>query len=118
MERLTFPELVESVSAASGVDDKTTRAVIEHLRDEVIGWAAEGYSVSIPRLVKFQVRHQPAKRKGELVRNPATGEMAPRKEGVPESFKLKAFALPTASEGLPTAKTKEGKALKEAIGVA
>jgi hypothetical protein len=37
---------------------------------------------------------------------------------VPEGFKLKALALPTASQGLPSAKTKEGKALKEAIGVA
>src|SRR4051794_8916136 len=97
LERLTYSDFVGEVAKRTEVDEKTVKKVLTGFREEVIDCAANGYAVTIPSFIKFTLKFEPAKRKGEMIRSPQSGEMQPRKEGKPAGFKLKAAALPTAS---------------------
>ena len=77
---------------------------------------AEGYRVNFAGLVKFEPKFIPVKPKGEMVRNPRTGETAPRAAAVPAAFKVKATASSSLKAAFPSTRTNAGKELAERLG--
>ena len=67
---MTKGQLIESVSKASGLDKKSSKAAIEGLTKVVETTIKKGGEVPLTGLGKFRV----AKRKARMGRNPATGE--------------------------------------------
>lgn len=121
LDSITQSGLIDEIVDRLGKDGKQyskadVRNILKAFEEETIDCVANGYKVSLPGFVRFEPRFQAAKRKGELVRNPSSGEMAPRAEGQPAKFKVKAFASSALAKRLPSITSTQGKALKRAIG--
>lgn len=115
LESLSYAEFTDEMMKrldGTGISRVDAKKVLKAFEEEVIDCAANGYKVSVPGFVRFQPRYVAAKRKGEMVRNPTTGETAPRAVGVPASFKLKAFVSSSAAKRLPDPARAAGKNLK------
>lgn len=67
---MTKTELIESISDASGLDKKSSKAALEGLTHVIETTIKKGGDVPLTGLGKFRV----AKRKARMGRNPATGE--------------------------------------------
>lgn len=121
LEALTYAGLVDEITNRLSHEGKEyskadVKNILKAFQDETIDCLANGYKVSLPGFCRFETRFSPAKKKGELVRNPSTGEMTPRAEGKPAVFKVKAFASSVLTRSLPSMTTKQGKELKASLG--
>ncbi len=67
---MTKTELIESISDASGLDKKSSKAALEGLTQVIESTIKKGGDVPLTGLGKFRV----ARRKARMGRNPATGE--------------------------------------------
>jgi nucleoid DNA-binding protein len=76
---------------------------------------AEGNKVNLSGLLKIEPRYVAEKPAGEMVRNPGTGETAPRPETVPATFKAKATASASIKKAFPPITSSKGKALAETL---
>jgi nucleoid DNA-binding protein len=117
LDKITYGTLVEEIAKDTEIEAKVVKQVLEGLRSNVIHFTSSGIEVALPKLVKFKAKHVAAKRKGEMVRNPSTGEMSPRAEAQPAKFLLKATALQGEFAGGPIVTSAQGRRLKEALGV-
>lgn len=119
---MTESQLVDELCKRLGVDEESkitrtdVRKFIKAFKEEVTECLVMGYKVSLSGLVRFEPRYVPEKPKGVLVRNPATGESAPRAKAVPASFKAKAFASSTIKRQFPTIRSAAGKTLANKLG--
>lgn len=106
----------EVVNRLGGAMPKTqVRAVVKAMKEEIADCLANGYKVTLTGLVRFEPKFVPEKKKGEPVRNPSTGETAPRAKTVPASFKAKAFASSSLKKVFPTIKSSAGTELAKQL---
>lgn len=91
------------------------RLVVKAFKEEVIDCLKNGYKVTLNGLVRFEPKYVTPKPKGEMVRNPGTGETAPRAAAIPASFTSKAFMSSAIKKVFPSTKTKAGIALAEQL---
>lgn len=113
---MTEAEFVERLAENLGEFEyvggvRGARMWLKEFKRTVAECVAAGERVSLTKLVKFEPKYVPAKMKGEMVRNPRTGETVPRAETVPASFKVKASASPALKKEFPKTTTKAGKDL-------
>lgn len=99
-----------------GVSDAQTREFLKAFKEEVTDCLINGYKVTLSGLVRFEPKYVAAKPKGELVRNPATGEMQKRAAAVPASFRAKAYASSAVTKFFPSIRTKTGQELASLLG--
>lgn len=100
-KRYTLPDL----------DERAVKAILGAVKAEVISCVTNGYKVTLNQFGRFEPVFVPEKKKGEMVRNPTTGETKPRAEGVPAGFKAKAFMSSTVKNLFPSTRTNAGKEL-------
>jgi nucleoid DNA-binding protein len=93
-EEMTKSELMNFLSEESGIEAKDVKKVMTKLEEAILGsLAPKGVgNFTLPGLVKFITRKVPARKAGQLVRNPATGEMVKGK-AKPASVRVKARPL-------------------------
>lgn len=115
MTTVGFRELAEDIAAQNDISVRAATNILRGLPGIVLSHLGKGERVSLPGFLKLEVKHVPAKRKGELVRNPATGEMQRRLEPVAARFKVKASASTALGKNLPGANTAQGKRLVNAL---
>lgn len=63
-------DLIEAVSAHTGVEKKVAGAIVEGTIDVILATVAKGEQVALTGFAKFEKRKRPAR----IGRNPATGE--------------------------------------------
>lgn len=115
---LTESQFASELAKRLDVSESEVKKFIKGFKAEVVDCLANGYKVSFAGLVRFEPKYVSAKAKGEMVRNPGTGEMAPRKVAEPASFKAKAFASSAIAKFFPSLRTNAGKALEELLASA
>lgn len=108
-------DVIASVAERSGVDPATVRNVVKALKADVVDRVVRGERVNLQGLAKFEPKLVAGKKKGELVRNPRTGETTPRPESIPASFKVKASASSSIKKLFPAVKSAAGKRLHDQL---
>lgn len=95
--------------------ERGARIWLKEFKKTVAECLAEGNQVSLTGLLRMEPRLVPEKKKGEMVRNPSTGETRPRAASEPASFKVKAFASSSLRAIFPAVRTAAGKRLAEQL---
>jgi nucleoid DNA-binding protein len=101
----------ELLKRCDGMSKADVKLVVKAFKEEVVDCLTNGYKVSLSGLVRFEPKYVGEKKKGEMVRNPATGETQPRAASVPASFRAKAYASSAIAKQFPTTRSSVGKAL-------
>jgi nucleoid DNA-binding protein len=107
--------LVKDVAFATGYPQREVRDILSAVKDEIVDNLVDGSKVNLMGLVRFTPSYVAAKKKGELVRNPATGEMIKRAAGVPASFRVKASASSAIKKQFPSVASSAGKKLESLL---
>ena len=113
---LTEAQFVERLAANLGDFEyvggkRGAQMWLREFKKTVAECVVEGKKVSLTGLVRFEPKYVPGKEKGELVRNPRTGETTPRAESIAPRFKVKAFASSAIGKQFPGTSTAAGKSL-------
>lgn len=87
------------------------KRVIGAFKEEVVDCLVNGYKVKLNGLASFEAKLVPEKKKGEPVRNPATGETAPRAKTTPAGFKGSVRVSPSIKSKFPATKSSNGREL-------
>jgi hypothetical protein len=102
-----------------GLDEKDVQklgtALVKAFKAETVDCITNGYKVTLSNLLRIEPRFVPEKPKGEMVRNPGTGETKPRAKAEPASFTVKAFASKALRNSFPSLRSKAGKDLVDLL---
>lgn len=85
--------------------------VIKAIKAEISECMQQGYKVSLTGLVIFTPGVRAGKKKGQEVRNPATGETKTLTADQPPKFKVRATVSQPVIRGFPTLRSKAGQEL-------
>lgn len=108
-------QLVKDVAFATGYPQGEVREIVSALSAEIVDYLVGGNKVSLTGFVTFKPSYVPEKKRGELVRNPATGEMMKRAKAEPASFRVKATASPSIKKQFPSVKSAAGAKLEKLL---
>lgn len=115
METVRLPYLANEVAIELGMSRVDVRDVLNTFLQIISDELAEGNEVHISPYFKFKHRISPAVKKGTMVRNPFTGTTQPS-AGRPAKIGIKVLTLSGLKKAMPSATSKEGKAIISAAG--
>jgi nucleoid DNA-binding protein len=115
-EALSEGQFVELVNERLGeaevsVNKADLRKIVTAVKDEIVDCIVNGYKVKLNGVASFEAKFVPEKKKGEPVRNPATGETAPRAKTTPAAFKGSVRVSPSIKAKFPPTKSSDGRDL-------
>jgi len=115
LSSVTEAQLVKDIAYSLAMPQSDVKKVIDAFKEEVVDHLVSGTKVNLVGFGSWTPVYVKPKRKGEMVRNPSTGEEAPRAKAVDAAFKVKASASPSLKTKFPKVKTAPGAKLEKLL---
>lgn len=94
---ITKKDIVEDISARTGLTQVNTKAILESFLDAVINAMAQGSNIEIRKFGRFKIK----KRKERAARNPRTGESVVVGAGIKPVFEASRELTKLLNDGVP-----------------
>jgi nucleoid DNA-binding protein len=112
----TLAQIVGDVADELEAPRADIKAVIDTFFETIAERLSEGEEVTLSGYISLKYGYRPGKKKGAIVRNPFDGTTRKLDAATPAKITIKARPLAKLKAAVPSATSREGRAIKSAAG--